>query len=124
MKVLFSPSFLKDLNKIRSINRKDILNLLKKYPHTKGIMKIDSFEKNEVLKCYLLKKKVRALVLLNKVKQIFVPISVIKKETHKGKNISKETYIDLFYQDISKIMKEIDNDDYEVIEVKGIYEEN
>ncbi len=117
MKVLFSLSFSKDLNKIRSINKKDILNLLKKYPHTKGIIKIDSFEENEVLKCYLLKKKVRVLVLLNKVKQKFVPISVIKKETHRGKNISKETYIDFFYQDILKIMKEIDNDNYEVIEV-------
>lgn len=116
MKVFFSFSFLKNLNKIRSINNNDILDLLKKYPNTKGIKKIDSFGGNEVLKCYLLKKKVRALVLLNKVKQKFVPISIIKKETRKGKNITKETYIDFFYEDILKIINEINNGEYEVME--------
>jgi len=117
MKVLFTASFLKDLNKNRSINKKDILSLLKKYPHTKSILRIDAFEGNEVLKCYFLKKRIRALILLSKVKETFVPVSVIMKETHKGKNISKETYIDLFSQDILKIMKEIDNDDYDEIDI-------
>ena len=70
-----------------------------------------------VSECYLLKKKVRGLVLLNKVKDKFVPISVIRKETNKGNNISKETYIDIFYQNILKIMKEIEEENYEVVEL-------
>lgn len=67
-----------------------------------------------MLKRYLLRKKVRALVLLCNVKGKYLPISVVKKETHQGKNISKETYIELFGNDILKIMKEVEKGNYEV----------
>lgn len=113
MQVLFCPSFLKELKKIRSVHKEDITKLLKKYPHTKEIIQIDQFEGNEVLKCYLLSKKIRALVLLCKLKEKFVPISVIRKETQKGKNISKENYVELFKNDISKIMSEVESNNYE-----------
>ncbi|MGR3178636.1 MAG: hypothetical protein ACUZ8E_11315 [Candidatus Anammoxibacter sp.] len=96
MRVLFCHTFLKRLKKIGSVTKDDVLELLAKYPHTKDIIKIDDFNGNDVLKCYLLKRKVRALVLLAKVKEEYVPITVVKKETDKGKNISKETYIESF----------------------------
>lgn len=120
MQVLFCHTFLKTLKKIGSITKEDVLKLLVKYPHTKDIIKIDDFDGNDVLKCYLLKKKVRALVLLAKVKEEYVPIAVVKKETDKGKNISKETYIDSFAQNIMKVMQEIEDGDFEVEELDNV----
>ncbi|MDD5769870.1 MAG: hypothetical protein PHE25_02790 [Candidatus Gracilibacteria bacterium] len=115
MKVIFTNSFNKKLSKISSILKEDIIYLLKKYPNTNNLVLIDDLGNSKILKGYLLSKKIRILVLFQNVKSKIIPVSVIKKETSKGKNITKENYIDLFLNDIEKSIKDLDNNNFEEI---------
>ena len=76
---------------------------------------IDNFDSSEILKWYLLAKKVRILVLFQNIKWKFIPVSIVKKETSKWKNITKENYIELFLNDIEKSIKDLDNNDFEEV---------
>jgi len=62
-----------------------------------------------------LSKKVTILVLFQNVKWKFIPVSIVKKETSKWKNITKQNYIDLFLGDIEKSIKDLDENKFEEI---------
>ena len=74
--------------------------------------KIDKLEDYEVIKWYLLFKKIRILVLFQFVKWKFLPISIVKKESSKWNNIMKNNYINLFWNDIDKILLDIENNKF------------
>lgn len=115
MKVIFTNSFTKLLSKNINISKENIVYLLSKYPNTSNLILIDSFDDSLVLKWYLLSKKVRILVLFQNVKWKFIPISIVKKESFKWRNITKNNYIDLFVNDIQKSIKDLDNDNFEEV---------
>ena len=62
MKIVLSQSFLEQLKKLGSVEIADLKKLLRKYPASKNIVEIDNIDNFKVLKCYLLQKKIRALV--------------------------------------------------------------
>lgn len=115
MKIIFTQSFKKVLSKISSISKDDIILLIKKYPNTTNLILIDNLDSSQILKGYLLSKKVRILILFQSIKWKFIPVSIVKKETSKWKNITKENYIDLFLGDIEKSIKDIDENNFEEI---------
>lgn len=112
MKIIWSKTFLKILKNIGSVSQKDILSLVKKYPHSKNIICIDIKKSHCVLKGYLLGKKIRILILFELVDNMMIPISVVKKESKEGKNIRKENYEEIFINFLSKILRDIDNGNY------------
>ena len=73
-------------------------------PHIKSI---DHFGDYEILKCYLLNKQVRMMVFFTIAKEKYVPFAVIKKESKKGRNITKDNYIDLFSGDIWRVLQDV-----------------
>ncbi|MGK5092728.1 hypothetical protein WDW89_12030 [Deltaproteobacteria bacterium TL4] len=118
MNIAFCDSFLKQLNKLGSVKLIDIKTLLRKYPNTPNIVELDHFESGtSIVKCYLLSKKIRLLVLLRTSQGNFIPISIVRKETKEGKNITKENYQELFKNSIDRILKEYTEDKYTVEEL-------
>ncbi len=117
MQILFCSSFLKSLKKVRSISTDDITTLLAKYPNTTEIKNIDVYQPYDVLKCYLFGKRVRMMVLAATIKGKYVPFAIVKKETKKGHNITKDNYIELFGGDIKRILTDVQNGDYVTEEV-------
>ena len=112
MLILFCDSFLKSLGKIKSISTNEIRSLLRRYPNSPDIKKINTHGEYEVLKCYLLGNRVRMIVYLNMKKERYIPIAIIKKESKKGKNIRKDNLLDLFSGDIERINKDIKERNY------------
>ncbi len=112
MKIVFTKNFDKLLLKLKIISQNEIISLIKKYPNTKDLIIIDNLEVAKVLKWYLSWKKIRLLVLFQYIKWKFIPISIVKKETFKWQNITKENYIKLFWNDIDKSISDIDNNNY------------
>lgn len=116
--ILFTKTFEKLLYKLWSISKDDIINLIKKYPNTNNLEKIDDIDfQTFVIKGYLLSKKVRILILFQNVKSKFIPVSIVKKESKDWWNITKENYIEIFWNHIDKSIIDIDNNDYEIIEI-------
>ncbi len=115
MKIIFTQNFKKSLSKISSISKEDIIYLIKKYPNTNNLVLIDNLDSSQVLKGYLLSKKVRILILFQNIKWKFIPVSIVKKETSKWTNITKENYINLFLSDIEKSITDIDENNFEEI---------
>ncbi len=112
MKIIFTDSFSKKLVQLWIINKQDIINLIKKYPNTNNLIVIDNIETSKIIKGYLYFKKVRILILFEYIKGKFIPVSVVKKETSKWKNIMKNNYIELFWNDIDKTIVDYDNNNY------------
>ena len=79
MNIIYTHSFIKQLEKIGSIEIADIKNLLKKYPTSKNIVEIDVIDNFKILKCYLLQKRIRMIVFLRAVQENFIPIAIVKK---------------------------------------------
>ncbi len=96
---------------------KQVQDILSKYPNTRSLIQIDEFDDTIILKGYLLSKKVRILVLFQYVNNIFIPISLVKKESKKWNNITKQNYIDFFENDIDKAIVDIDTKDYKEVEL-------
>jgi len=115
MKIIFTLSFNKILSKIDSINKDDIIYLIKKYPNTNNLILIDNINDSKVIKWYLLWKKVRILILFQEIKGKIIPVSIVKKETTKWKNITKDNYVWLFLNDIERSIFDIDNKLFEEI---------
>ncbi|MBS9775445.1 hypothetical protein KGV52_01890 [Candidatus Gracilibacteria bacterium] len=118
MQVIITKSFKKQLLKLGSIHIENLLDLLKKYPHTRNLVLLDTSNTGIILKGYLLSKKVRVLILLKQTKNTFVPVSLVRKESQKGYNITKENYQKIFLQDIAKVIEQIDKNDFERIEIE------
>lgn len=116
MKIVFTNHFLKKLEKLWNLNKNDVLNLVKKYPDTKNLILLDSFDDLKILKWYLLSKKIRILVLFEMVKWKFAPVYIWKKESRKWANITKNNYLELFWNDIDKVTSEILEEKSEEIE--------
>lgn len=117
MPILFCTSFLKSLKKIRSIDTNDICALLTKYPNTTEIKIIDKYGEYEILKCYLSGKRVRVIVFVTIAKGKYVPFAVVKKESKKGRNITKDNYIELFSGDITRVLKDVRESNYETEDI-------
>lgn len=116
MNLVLCPSFVKQLKKLKSIQIDDVKALLRKFPNTNNIEVIDHHEEDKVLKCYLLQKKVRSIVFLMIETNLFIPVSIVKKESKTGKNITKENYSDLFEGEILKIEEEFATNNFEIEE--------
>ena len=114
MKILFTPTFLKSLEKLGIVSKKDITELLKKYPNTNLITKLKVTNNTETLKYYLHQKKVRACILFNRYEDNFIPIDIVRKESRKGKNITKETFLKLFESSLLRVIGEVKQDNYEI----------
>lgn len=117
MKIIFTYSFKKNLLKLWNINENDIINLVKKYPNTRNLITIESINTSKILKWYLYSKKIRILILFEYIKWKFIPVSIMKKETSKWKNIMKDNYIELFWNDIDKVIIDYDNNNFEEVEI-------
>ncbi|PCI24381.1 hypothetical protein COB57_05190 [Candidatus Peregrinibacteria bacterium] len=115
-----TSSFQKSLKKINSITESDLISLFKKYPNSRQIIELDRLNDSKILKCYLLSKKVRCLVLFQYVKNIFIPVSIVKKESKFGKNISKKNYENLFSHDIEKAINDVQSHNYKTININEI----
>ena len=50
MKIIFTDYFSKNLEKIKSLQKEDIIKLLEKYPNTKNLKIIDNLKNYKVLK--------------------------------------------------------------------------
>jgi len=87
---------------------------LKRFPGTKDIKLIDNIEGTQVLKCYFRQKNIRSIIFLRGQNNIFIPISLVKKGTRKGKNIMKENYKILFKGEITRINQELETDNYRI----------
>lgn len=118
-KIILTKTFNKLLSKIWSISKQNIIDLIKKYPNSNNLIEIDILTGSVVLKGYLLSKKIRILILFQNIKWKFIPIYILKKETKKWYNISKDNYIELFWNYIDKITIDIDNNEFEEIEIKS-----
>lgn len=116
MKIVFTDSFLKRLNKLWNIKKDNIFDLIKKYPDTNNLILLDFFDNSKILKWYLLSKNIRIMILFEFCKWKFIPFYIWKKETKKCNNITKNNYIDLFWNDIDKILNEVINKKVEEIE--------
>ncbi len=112
MKIIFTNTFKKKLLKMWNLVELDIISLVKKYPNTNNLIIIDTIKTSKILKWYLLSKKIRILILFEYVKNTFIPISIIKKESYRWENIIKNNYIELFWNDIDKTINEYDNNMY------------
>lgn len=117
MNVVLCSSFIKQLNKLKSVNIEDVKSLLKRYPNTTAIRPIANVEGTEVLKCYLLQKKVRSIVFLRYKNSAFIPISIVRKETKKGKNITKDNFEELYNGEILRIEEDLKNKQFEIEEL-------
>ncbi len=115
MKIIFTDSFNKKLLQLWSISNKDIINLIKKYPNTNNLVVIDNINTSKIIKGYLFSKKIRILILFEYIKWKFIPVSIVRKESPKWKNIVKSNYIELFWNDIDKVIADIDNNNWEEI---------
>jgi len=112
MKIIFTTSFDKKLLQLWNIDRKKVINLIKRYPNTNNLIVIDTIETSKIIKWYLYSKKIRILVLFEYIKWKFIPISIVKKESSKWKNIMKNNYIDLFGNDIDKAIYDYNNNNF------------
>lgn len=112
MRIIFTESFKKSLKNLWHITQSQIVNLIQKYPHTSQLIIIDEFDSTKILKWYLYSKKIRILILFEQVKGVYIPISIIKKETKKWENIMKKNYIEIFGNDIEKAISDYENDRY------------
>ena len=117
MELVLTSSFLKVLKKVRIVGLEDLKKLLTKYPHSRDIVQIDHLEEAYLLKCYLAQKQVRAVVLFQYVKNKYVPVSIVKKTSPKGKNITKDNYADLFHGEIARVRKDLKNGNFETTRV-------
>ncbi len=115
IKIYFTQSFQKQLKKLKSLEKEDVLFFLKKYPHSKNIVEIDLFYKYKVLKCYLKGKKIRVLVLFQRINNVFIPFAAIKKGSTKGQNITKDNCLLLFKEDIIRAKQDIKDRKSEII---------
>jgi len=117
MKIIFTNSFNKKLLQLWNISEENIINLIKKYPNTNNLIVIDSIETSKIIKGYLFSKKIRILILFEYIKWKFIPVSIVKKEISKWKNIMKNNYIELFWNDIDKVIIDYDNNDYIEVDI-------
>ena len=117
MKIIFTNSFNKKLLQLWNISEENIINLIKKYPNTNNLIVIDNIETSKVIKGYLFSKKIRILILFEYIKWKFIPVSIVKKETSKWKNIMKNNYIELFWNDIDKTIIDYENNNYIEIDI-------
>ncbi len=111
MKLLLAASFTKQVRKLGTINIEDIKVLLHKYPNTDNIVEIDKHGDYTVLKCYLFNKKLRGIIFLSKT-GIYVPIAISKKESTKGKNITKGNYLQLYGGNMDRVFEDIAKNRY------------
>lgn len=116
MQLILCSSFLKQLKKIGSIQIRDIKKLLIKYPEieTGQIVRIGEMYGQEVLKCYLLQKKIRLMTFFRIGSNVFIPFGIVKKESNKGQNIRKDNLDELFSGDILRVLTDLQNDDYQI----------
>lgn len=117
MKILWCESFLKDLKKIRSVTKKEITALLKKYPYRKRIFSIIEEKEYAILKGYVSGGRTRLIVLFEKEDEKMIPITVVKKESLEGKNITAESFFEFFENALMKITKELTEKKFEDEEI-------
>lgn len=115
MNLILCHSFSKQLKKLGSVSVDDIKALFKKYhPDSSDIIDLDYLMGFEVLKCYFLNKKVRSIVFFRKKSGTFIPVAITRKETKKGRNITKDNYKELFGGDIDRILVDLEEEQYEI----------
>ena len=115
--ILISKTFKKDLWKIKSINISDIKLEIKKHDSWLDNFKcINKTDNSLILKWYLLSKKVRILIYFTRINWNYIPYYIVKKESKFWKNIRNEM-IDLVEHKLEKAICDIDNKDFEIIEV-------
>lgn len=113
MKILWSKTFLKLLKTFGSVSKKEICSLLQRHPHSVNLISIDKKQDNEILKGYLLGKKVRIIIYFELIKNTMIPVLLIKKESKYGKNIRKDNYKEKFSTSLLKTLVDIENNNYE-----------
>ncbi len=69
------------------------------------------------MKCYFLQRKVRSVIFYRTKENNFIPVAIVKKESKKGKNITKDNYEDLFDGEIHRVEQELMAGDYIVEEL-------
>jgi len=117
MKLIITKTFSKKLNKLKSVSLDSIEKLVWKIPKTNLIVEIDSFDNSIIFKWYLNSKKVRIVILFEKIEDIYLPVSIFKKESKNWYNITKENYINFCITDIEKAILDYKNWFYEEIDL-------
>ncbi len=117
MKLIITKTFYKKLDKIKSVSLESIENLVSKIPDTNLVFEIDSFDNSIIFKWYLNSKKVRIVILFEKIENNYLPVSLLKKESKNWYNITKDNYIDFCLTDINKTIEDYNNGFYQEIDL-------
>jgi len=120
MKLIITKTFSKKISKLKSVSLKSIEDLIFKLPETNLIVEIDNFNDSAILKWYLNSKRVRMIVLFEKLDNIYIPVSLFKKESKNWYNITKNNYFDLCSTDLNKWILDYKNGLFEEIELKKV----
>ncbi len=88
MRLIFTRTFEKELSKIWSINKEDILREVEKYARwLHNFIELYEYEDGKVLKWYFLSKKIRVCIWFREVQGQFIPFLIARKETREGYSI-------------------------------------
>jgi len=89
-KIIITKSLEKGLKKLGSIKLSDIIVECRKHTEGKGnAVILLQLPEGEVLKSYLLGKRVRMITFFRTKKGVYVPVWIVKKESTRGMNITK-----------------------------------
>jgi len=53
---------------------------------------------------------------------LFIPVSIVNKETQKGRNIRKDNYNTIFEGEINRVMDEFLDNNFEIEHIQGLAE--
>jgi hypothetical protein len=117
MKIVFTRTFDKELNKIGSIDHTEIVREIHKYNRwLSNFVELYEYDDGRVLKWYFLNKKVRICIWFREVHGQFIPFFVARKETKEGNNITKsdqENHEIL----IEKHVLDIENGNFRILDI-------
>lgn len=113
--IIITETFEKILNKIKSISIEDVnLEITKHKNWLNNFKTIWILKNRQVIKGYLLSKKVRLVVLFHEKNWNYLPFYIAKKETKDWFNISKYFLKDLDSK-LDNIFKDLNNWKYKIL---------
>ena len=114
--ILITKTFEKLLAKIKSVWIDELKEEIRKHKSwLENFIEIWVLKNRKVLKWYLLHKKVRILVLFQEKNGNYLPFYIVRKETKFGKNITKDSLLDLSIK-LDHVFVDLDNKDYKIVE--------
>lgn len=113
--ILITQTFLKNLQKIKSVSLDDIILEINKHKKwLQNFKEIWIIKQRKVIKWYLLSKKVRLIVLFQEKNWNYLLFYIVKKETKDWYNISKYSLDDLKNK-LDNIFDDLEKWNYKII---------